>query len=381
MKAVLQAVRIGVGALALGAVVAQGAQFYRIAAPVATAITAASADGHITWTNSPTSATFTVQTVQSLGGQANWVNYAQVPVTGAVTTYWVCDPNPPAGMALIPAGSFTMGNCMDPSEGSSDELPLHTVYVSAFYMDIYSVTYGLWTNVYHWATNHGYSFDGPIIMGKAPNHPVDCVVWADAVKWCNARSEMEGLTPCYYTSASLTQMTICRSGEPSLTNGLVNWKANGYRLPTEAEWEKAGRGGVSGHRFPWSDADTIDHSRANYYSCGEHPYDVNPTVGWHPTFNDGVWPYTSPVGYFAPNGYGLYDMAGNMGQWCWDWYGSYSSDSQTDPHGPYFAQLRTIRGGDWYYDPDSCRTAHRGHYGEGTGTTGCGLRCVRASGQ
>src|ERR1039457_281501 len=113
-------------------------------------------------------------------------------------------PTVPMGMALIPAGSFTMGNCMDPNEGFSYELPLHSVYVSAFYMDQYDVTYALWQQVHNWAINHGYVFFqssyGPYAAaGKAANHPVQTIDWHDCVKWCNARSEMEGWRPAYYT--------------------------------------------------------------------------------------------------------------------------------------------------------------------------------------
>jgi formylglycine-generating enzyme required for sulfatase activity len=265
---------------------------------------------------------------------ADWSGHYSANVRFRVTAD---DAVAPSGMALIPAGSFTMGNCMDPSEGSSEELPLHTVYVSAFYMDTNLVSYTLWQQVYEWATNHGYTFDHAG-SGKVANYPVQTVNWYDAVKWCNARSEMGGLTPCYYTNASLSQMTIYRSGQFNLSNNWVNWVASGYRLPTEAEWEKAARGGASGHRFPWSGVDTITQSRANYrsYWSGGHPYypyDLNATEGYHPTFNDGVSPYTSPVGHFAANGYGLYDMAGNVLEWCWDWYGAYSSGLQSDPRG------------------------------------------------
>jgi formylglycine-generating enzyme required for sulfatase activity len=143
----------------------------------------------------------------------------------------------------------------------------------------------------------------------------------------------------------------------------VNWNT-GYRLPTEAEWEKAARGGATGHRFPWTDVDTITQSRANYLSVWflGHPYcpyDLNPTNDYDPTFNDGVFPYTSPGGYFAANGYGLYDMAGNVWQWCWDWYGSYSSGSQTDPRGPTWDSNRVLRGGSWTGWAFACRTAYR----------------------
>jgi formylglycine-generating enzyme required for sulfatase activity len=264
----------------------------------------------------------------------------------------------PSGMALIPAGSFTMGNCMDPGEGDSYELPLHTVYVSAFYMDKYPVTKSLWDTVKAWNGGNGYSYDYAG-SGKASTHPVQTIGWYDCVKWCNARSQKEGLTPCYYTDSGLT--VVYKSGQVA---PYVKWAANGYRLPTEAEWEKAARGGASGQRFPWGN--TISWSQANYYAYPlsadpvyGYAYDVNSTSGYHPTFNDGVSPYTSPVGYFAANGYGLYDMVGNVCQWCWDCYGSYSSGAQTDPRGPTSGSIRVLRGGGWGYDAFSCRAADR----------------------
>src|ERR1035437_3535918 len=207
---------------------AQEARFFQMAGPVASTITAFSADGYVTWTNAPANATFTVQTASSLFSPINWVDYIQVPVTNAVTTHRLYDPHPPAGMAFIPAGSFTMGNCMDPNEGDSDELPLHTVNVSAFYMDKYDVTKALWDDVYQWATNHGYNFLYPG-SGKAANHPVQTIDWYDAAKWCNARSEKEGKTPAYYESAA--QTTVYRSGQVTVDNSWVKWNV-GYRLPT-----------------------------------------------------------------------------------------------------------------------------------------------------
>ena len=135
-------------------------------------------------------------------GGTNWVDYVQLPVTNGVNTNQLIAFNPPAGMALIPAGAFTMGDTLD---GESDAIPTISVTVSAFYMDVNLVSYSQWQSVYNWATNHGYGFDNAG-SGKAANHPVQTVDWYDCVKWCNARSQQAGLTPVYYTDAELTQV-------------------------------------------------------------------------------------------------------------------------------------------------------------------------------
>ena len=282
----------------------------------------------------------------------------------------------PSGMALIPAGSFTMGNCMASSEGDSDELPLHTVYVSAFYMDRYEVSKALWDEVYSWAIAHGYSFEYGA-QGKASTHPAQRMTWYDSVKWCNARSEKDGKVPAYYTDAGLS--VRYRSG---LAVPYVSW-SSGYRLPTEAEWEKAARGGASGRRFPWGD--TISWGQANYYayplSAGGYAYDVNGTSGYNPVWASGGYPYTTPVGTFGANGYGLYDMAGNVWEWCWDWYGSYSSAYQSDPRGPTSGSYRVYRGGSWASIAFRCRAAGRYGYTPDSWYGDVGFRSVLPPGQ
>jgi len=226
-------------------------------------------------------------------------------------------------MSYIPAGTFEMGDTFNDSPicYANGETPVHTVQVGGFCMSKYGVTKPLWDEVSNWAIGHGYSFDYGA-QGKAANHPAHSMTWYDAVKWCNARSEKEGLVPAYYTNAAL--ISVYRTGQVSVQNDWVRWNT-GYRLPTEAEREKAARGGISGLRFPWGN--TISHAQANYYAYpGGGPcmsgfpttYDVNPTRGYHPGYEDGVQPYTSPIDAFPANGHGLYDMAGNLWEWCWD---------------------------------------------------------------
>jgi sulfatase modifying factor 1 len=293
----------------------------------------------------------------------------------ATLTVRASPPPAPAGMVLIPAGPFQMGDTFNDSPDSWRERPVHSVFFSAFYMDKFEVTKTLWNEVYTWALAHGYGFDRPG-LGKAANHPVYSINWYDMVKWCNARSEKAGLTPCYYTAAN--QSTVYRSGNVNLANDAVKWGANGHRLPTEAEWEKAARGGLQGKRFPWGD--TTTHSQANYYSDANYAYDVSPTRGPHPTYAVGGFPYTSPVGSFAANGYGLFDMAGNVEEWCWDWHGLYPSGSQTDPHGPTSGSAHVLRGGDWANHVGFLRCASRLDFNDFPPTGSAyliGFRCVR----
>jgi formylglycine-generating enzyme required for sulfatase activity len=358
--------------LALMAVVhraaAQGAQFFRIAGPTATTITSLRADGTLVWSNALPGAAYTIQTVISLPGGSNWVDYNQFTATNAVNTNHLNAFNPPAGMAFIPSGPFIMGDTLD---GESDAEPTNAT-LSATYMDTNLVSYSQWQSVYAWAINHGYVFDD-VGSGKKANNPVQTVKWYDAVKWCNARSQQAGLTPVYYTDPGLTKVYTNGDVDLGITN--VNWTANGYRLPTEAEWEKSARGGLSGQRFPWGD--TISETKANYYGFTSiSSYDLGPN-GFNAVGAAGGLPYTSPVGSFPANNYGLFDMAGNVSEWCWDWYGVPYAGG-TNPKGPNAGLYRVVRGGSWDGYANYLRCAFRTSFNPNISYYYFGFRCVRS---
>ncbi len=192
------------------------------------------------------------------------------------------------------------------------------------------------------------------------------VNWYDVVKWCNARSQKEG-RPAVYTVGG----SVYKTGQ---SDDVVQTSAAGYRLPTDVEWEYAARGGVANRRFPWGDSDFIDHSRANYYSywSGGAPYysyDKATSSGYHPTYNDGTSPYTSPAGSFAANGYGLYDMTGNVWEWCFDWYPGYEGSN------------RVVRGGSWFNSADYCRVGSRPYNWPYGANYDVGFRAVLPPGQ
>lgn len=271
---------------------------------------------------------------------------------------------PIASMSFVPAGFSNPGK---------------EIYTSAFFMDKTEVSKAAWDVVYSWAIVNGYVFDNAG-SATASDHPVVNINWHDAVKWCNARSEKEGLTPCYYTDAGKT--AVYRTGLVALDNNWVDWDADGYRLPTRAEWLKAYWGGNEGSNFyPWpssggSSGDHINGSFGNYRGSGD-PWDngTSPVA-----YYDGN---QSPVGVDMANGFGLYDLFGNVEEWCWDrsfssWYSE--PEAQDDnSKGPNSGLGRSrSRYGNHYDDNTNYSGTTSGYYADTTAYTILGFRTVRS---
>lgn len=254
----------------------------------------------------------------------------------------------PADFVLIEGGTFQMGSPEDEAWRSDDETQ-HTVTVSDFYMSAYEVTQAEYAEV----------------MGENPSNfsgddlPVENVSWLDAVAYCNARSEAEGLTPVYTVGGQN-----------------VSWdrSANGYRLPTEAEWEYACRAGTT---TPFYLADSPSAEEANYY--GHYPYQIeeNYFSQGNLTVRPGEYRQTTvAVDSFAPNPNGLYNMNGNVSEWVWDYYGAYPTEEQTDPTGPDSGSLRVYRGGGWNDFAKNMRSAYRATLEQEQGSFNIGIRLV-----
>jgi len=277
----------------------------------------------------------------------------------------------PVDMKWIDEGDVQIGDL-------GIEEPVHTARVSGFWIDTKEVSITLWHKVRSWSITNGYSYSAfPPSTPTNSRLPVQTVNWFDAVKWCNARSEMEGLEPVYrYIPTGFVFFATYKTGEINLSNSWVNMDATGYRLPTEAEWEKAARGGRQGWLFPWA-RNTVTHNDAAYYSTNIHSYDVSQTSGNNPDLPVGVGVF--PGGSFPANGYGLYDMAGNAWEWCWDWWQTpYSGNYTTNPLGPPTGTFRVMRGGGTgYYIPHALPCAARGQQQPNLANQGVGFRTVR----
>jgi len=213
-------------------------------------------------------------------------------------------------MVVVPSGWFVMGD----GKGEADEKP-HRVRVSSFCMDRLPVT----QEEYERITGENPS------KWRGRKNPVEQMRWSDAVRYCNARSRLEGLRPCY-----------------DLKTWKCDFSADGYRLPTEAEWEYACRAGTR-----------------TRYSFGNDPVKL-PQYGW---FKDNSAGRPRPAGQKVPNPWGLFDMHGNVWEWCNDFYGAdyYSGSPERDPRGPASGETRVLRGGCWMSGAGECRSSCRRH--------------------
>ena len=241
---------------------------------------------------------------------------------------------PSATMVYVPAG-FSVNSYGNHAGSSSVK-----VFSNGFFMDKTEISKADWDAVRTWALANGYTFDNTG-LATATDHPVVGVSWYDAVKWCNARSEKEGLAPVYFTDANRT--TIYKTGTVIVRSTFCNWSADGYRLPTRAEWSKAAWGGSTSGPYYWpsyygSGSEILNVGQANFfntYAQRSHQWDLSATTqnSYFGSANYG----TTPVGYYngnqqisglalgvavmdMKNGFGLYDMAGNAAEWLWDSY-------------------------------------------------------------
>lgn len=247
----------------------------------------------------------------------------------------------PEDFVFVQGGTFNMGDRFN--EGSSSEIPVHSVNLSDFNIGKYEVTQKEWTDIM--GSNPAIGF------GVGDDYPVYNVTWYQIIKYCNLRSIGEGLTPCYTVSSSTdpTDWGIVPTSSDSTWNAATcNWSANGYRLPTEAEWEYASRGGTY-----WPN---------NYIYSGSNTIG---TVAW---YWDNSGNTSHIVGTKLSNQLGIYDMSGNVWEWCWDWYGSTyyticnNLGTVTNPYGPDTGTHRGLRSGGSYGDPIYCRVAYRDGY-------------------
>jgi formylglycine-generating enzyme required for sulfatase activity len=261
-------------------------------------------------------------------------------------------------MVYVPGGSFQMGKELG-TTGSGDFSPVHPVTLNGFYMGKYQVTQAQYEAVM--GSNPSYFSSNPASGEVQGNRPVENVSWYDAIVFCNKLSMAEGLNPAYSISGNTNPSDwgiVPTSSNSTWNSAVIVAGSNGYRLPTEAQWEYAAKGG--------------NGTPGNYTYAGSNNIDE---VAWYIDNSNSM---THEVGKKPPNGLGLYDMSGNVWEWCWDWYGYYSNEAQTDPQGSTAGDFRVLRGGCCLYvNHNDASSVHRGIYPPSGRTSPHGFRLVR----
>jgi len=279
-------------------------------------------------------------------------SYKQTTITSSFSSYTETTSGLNLEMIAVKGGKFTMGSPTSEVDRSSDESQ-HEVNLSDFYIGKYEVSQA----------------EYQAIMGKnessfkGSNLPVENINWYDAIEFCNALSKKAGLQAYYNIDKTNKDPNNSNSSDDIKWTVSINANANGYRLPTEAEWEYAARGGTS---TPFAFGNNLTTSQANY--DGNYPYNGNAKGEYRQK--------TVAVNSFKPNDYGLYNMHGNVWEWCWDWYGTYSNN-QTNPTGANSGSDRVLRGGSWGGSAEGCRSAYRGYIDPNYRYNHCGFRLSR----
>ncbi|GAB6088987.1 SUMF1/EgtB/PvdO family nonheme iron enzyme [Spirochaeta dissipatitropha] len=284
-------------------------------------------------------------------------------------------------MVVVPGGTFLQRA----TEGDPRQFYNR---VTSFEIARYPVTYELWYAVKSWADANGYDIGRPGREGshgpigrepqRFPHEPVSTVSWRDSVAWLNAYSEMKGLEPVYYIDRAMTQPVRSSSTANSpqtaagqQDNPFVNWNATGYRLPTEGEWQFAAsyRDG-----FEWT-----PHTFASGATATWTNETASSLVAWYfDNADTGSGPKTQPVGSKGPNALGIYDMSGNVWEWCWDWWAEYPAAEQSDYRGASTGTQRITRGGAWRYVNSLLQIGRRDGIEPWYATTRTGFRVVRS---
>ncbi len=268
-------------------------------------------------------------------------------------------------MILVKGGSFKMGDTFE--EGREDERPVHMVTLDDFYIGQTEVTFEEY-DAFCSATEKKKPIDWGWGRGK---RPVIKVSWYDAIEYCNWLSEQNNLQKVYKINKVEKDVNNRNDYDTYKWQIDCTWSANGYRLPTEAEWEYAARSGGKKHRFG-NDASKARADEINF-SAGEMFKKPYSEIGEDRS-------KTVEVGSLPANSLGLYEMSGNVREWCWDWYAAdyYEKNKNIqNPKGATFGENRVIRGGSWFSRPNNCRVTSRNKYTPNQGLIGIGFRLVR----